>query len=129
MIIHTLEEMRNTNQTDWVAAFAVAGDAKALPHVAEVYDNYFRDEWNGKDNDDPFSRRSDTGDGDCLCLGRMDDGRYFKMFAGWYYTCPNCGFGANGSGNIEYYETREELYSPNTLLQSEAYNLGIEWNP
>ena len=59
---------------------------------------------------------------DWLAIVRLSDGRYAKMFAGCDYTGWDC----QAAGNIEFYTTREELLSPNTLTAAERKRLWPE---
>ena len=71
------------------------------------------------------------GTADCLLLCRLTDGRYLKLFASDTLSCDGCSpFSAyDPSGNIEFYNSLDELLSPNTLTQSEAMTIGIDWLP
>lgn len=56
---------------------------------------------------------------DWLAIVKWDDGKYAKMFAGCDYTGWDCQAG----GNIEFYDTLEQVCSKNTLTEKERVRL------
>lgn len=107
---------------NWQAAFRCACCSELIDQIETVFASHMQ--INPVDDDA-------WGDADCLLLCRLTDGRYMKLFASDTLSCDGCSpFSAyDPSGNTEFYGTLEELLSPNTLTQSEATTIGIDWLP
>lgn len=111
LIESTLEQMKSSST--WHHAFHEAefgeyGEhSKILDSVVEVI----------------ASAYGENDEEDWIALVRLGDGRFCKMSAGCDYTGWDC----QASGVIEFYNTRDELLSMNTLTEQEAARLNIPW--
>ena len=107
---------------NWQAAFRCVYCSELIDQIDTVFASHM--EINPVDDDA-------WGTADCLLLCRLIDGRYLKLFASDTLTCDGCSpFSAyDPSGNMEFYNSLDELLSPNTLMQSEAMTIGIDWLP
>ena len=122
LIQYTKEEIQASDY--WRSAFRCA-DYKLRVLIYQI-DTVFASHMQINPADDDA-----WGDADCLLLCRLTDGRYLKLFASDTLSCDGCSpFSAyDPSGNIEFYNSLDELLSPNTLTQSEAMTIGIDWLP
>jgi len=121
MLIEYTKEAIQADE-NWQAAFHCAYCSELINQIETVFASWMT--INPVDDDL-------WGDADCLLLCRLTDGRYMKLFASDTLSCDGCSpFSAyDPQGNMEFYNSLDELLSPNTLTQSEAMTIGIDWNP